>query len=284
MPRTSWDRISEDVFAGSDFEFAMRRVLSSGWRNPGGQRLAGIEELVEMVRRRRLEQLNRYNLESVFDDIRERLDGILSQERKTIRERLDTVEEGSAKNILEKIAQPKLDKLDDLSPEPGSALKELQDYEWMDSGAEQKYRELMDELQRQVADTYFQNLDQGLRSMTGENMERVKDMLHDLNQMLRERERRQGARFRGLHGQAWRPLRRSQAQEPRRAGGPDVAADGEDGVDAAVVVTGAAPAVAGHHRADHERRGPAGRAGGARPAPGLPHAAPPSWQPLLVLR
>ena len=182
------DRISEDVFAGSDFEFAMRRVLSSGWRNPGGQRLAGIEELVEMVRRRRLEQLNRYNLESVFDDIRERLDGILSQERKTIRERLDTVEEGSAKNILEKIAQPKLDKLDDLSPEPGTALKELQDYEWMDSGAEQKYRELMDELQRQVADTYFQNLDQGLRSMTGENMERVKDMLHDLNQMLRDRE------------------------------------------------------------------------------------------------
>src|SRR6202011_1078058 len=70
----------------------------------------------------------------------------------------------------------------------GTALKELKDYEWMDPGAEQKYRELMDELQQQVADTYFQNLDQGLRSMTGENMERVKDMLHDLNQMLRDRD------------------------------------------------------------------------------------------------
>jgi uncharacterized protein with von Willebrand factor type A (vWA) domain len=182
------NRISEDVFAGSDFEFAMRRVLSSGWRNPGGQRLAGIEELVEMVRRRRLEQLNRYNLESVFDDIRERLDGILSQERKTIRDRLETAKEETAKRILEKVARPKLDQLDRLSPEPGTALKELKDYEWMDPGAEEKYRELMDELQQQVADTYFQNLDQGLRSMTGENMERVKDMLHDLNQMLRDRD------------------------------------------------------------------------------------------------
>jgi uncharacterized protein with von Willebrand factor type A (vWA) domain len=182
------NRISEDVFAGSDFEFAMRRVLSSGWRNPGGQRLAGIEELVEMVRRRRLEQLNRYNLESVFDDIRERLDGILSEERNTIRDRLENAKEEAAKRILERVARPKLDQLDQLSPEPGAALKELKDYEWMDPGAEQKYRELMDELQQQVADTYFQNLDQGLRSMTGENMERVKDMLHDLNQMMRDRD------------------------------------------------------------------------------------------------
>src|SRR3984893_11740714 len=192
------NRISEDVFAGSDFEFAMRRVLSSGWRNPGGQRLAGIEELVEMVRRRRLEQLNRYNLESVFDDIRERLDGILSQERKTIRERLENAKEEAARRILEKVARPKLDQLDQLSPEPGTALKELKDYEWMDPGAEQKYRELMDELQQQVADTYFQNLDQGLRSMTGENMERVKDMLHDLNQMLRDRDAGRESDFDGF--------------------------------------------------------------------------------------
>ena len=58
----------------------------------------------------------------------------------------------------------------------------------MDSRAEQQYRELMDELQQQVADTYFQNLDEGIRSMTPEAQGRVRDMLHDLNQMLRDRE------------------------------------------------------------------------------------------------
>jgi uncharacterized protein with von Willebrand factor type A (vWA) domain len=183
------NRISEDVFAGSDFEFAMRRILSSGWRTNGGQRLAGIEELVEMVRRRRLSHLNRYNLESVFDDITERLDKIVSRERKTINERIkDTEEDSSARKILEKVARPKLRTLDDLSPEPGSALSELKDYEWMDPVAEQQYRELMDELQQQVAHTYFQNLDQGMRSMGPEAQSRIKDMLHDLNQMLRERD------------------------------------------------------------------------------------------------
>ncbi|GAC1332490.1 MAG: VWA domain-containing protein [Candidatus Dormibacteria bacterium] len=186
---TVMNRISEDVFAGSDFEFAMRRILSSGWRSPGEERLQGIEELVEQVRRRRLEHLNRFNLEGVFDDITERLDRILSQERRGIRERLEATEEGSAAHrILDKMAAPRLAKLERLSPEPGTALKELQDYEWMDPGAEQQYRQLMDELQQKVADTYFQNLDTGMRNMSPENMSAVREMVHDLNGMLRERD------------------------------------------------------------------------------------------------
>ena len=183
------NRISEDVFAGSDFEFAMRRILSSGWRTPGQQRLQGIEELVEQVRRRRLEQLNRFNLEGIFDDIAERLDRIISQERNAIRDRISATEpDSAARRILDKVAQPKLERLDSLTPEPGTALKELQDYEWMDSGAEQQYRELMDELQKKVAETYFQNINEGMRNMTHEGMSAMKDMIHDLNQMLRDRE------------------------------------------------------------------------------------------------
>lgn len=183
------NRISEDVFAGSDFEFAMRRILSSGWRTPGQDRLQGIEELVEQVRRRRLEKLNKFNLEGIFDDIQERLNRILSQERSAIRDRIAATEPGSAaRRILDKVAQSKLDRLESLTPEPGTALKELQDYEWMDSGAEQQYRELMDDLQKKVAETYFQNINEGMRNMTPENMSAVKDMLHDLNQMMRDRE------------------------------------------------------------------------------------------------
>src|SRR5438445_3797590 len=181
------DRLSEDIFSGSDFEFALRRAFNAGWRMPGGQRLQGLEELVDMVRRRRLEQLNRYNLEGVFDDIRERLDKILATERRAIRERLESAPEGSPKRILEKVATPKLKQLDELPPEPGSALRALQDYEWMDPGAEQKYRELMDELQRQVGETYFRNLNEGMQSLTPEAMTQVRSMLHDLNQMLRDR-------------------------------------------------------------------------------------------------
>ncbi|MGI8608998.1 MAG: VWA domain-containing protein [Candidatus Dormibacteria bacterium] len=183
------NRIAEDVFAGSDFEFAMRRILSSGWRGPGQQRLQGIEELVEQVRRRRLDHLNKFNLEGIFDEIAERLNRILSEERGAIRERMAATDpDSAARRILDKVAQPKLDRLDALPDEPGTALKDLQDYEWMDSGAEQQYRDLMDELQKKVAETYFQNINQGMRNMTPEGMSSMKDMLHDLNLMLRDRE------------------------------------------------------------------------------------------------
>ena len=132
--------------------------------------------------------MNRYNLESVFDDITERLDKIVSRERRSLRERVAEVEgTDPGRAMVEKVARPKLDQLDRLPLEAGDAIKELQDYEWMDPVAEQQYRELMDELQQQVADTYFQNLDQGLRSMTPEAMGQVAEMLHDLNQMLRQR-------------------------------------------------------------------------------------------------
>ncbi|HEV2038111.1 MAG TPA: hypothetical protein VGQ96_05830, partial [Candidatus Eremiobacteraceae bacterium] len=139
-----------------------------------------------MVRRRRLAQLNRYNLGAAFDEISERLNRILSRERGTISERVQNAEEG-AKGVVEKIAQSRLNQLEALSPEPGSALRELQDYEWMDSVAEQMYRDLMAELQQKISETFFENLNEGLRAMTPEATSRVTGMLHDLNQMLRER-------------------------------------------------------------------------------------------------
>jgi uncharacterized protein with von Willebrand factor type A (vWA) domain len=203
-PESVMDRVAEDIFAGSDFEFALRRVLSSGWRNPRGERMKGIEELVEQLRRRRLEQLNRYNLEGVFDDITERLDRILQTERRGIQERLENAEGETARRILDRVAAQHRAQLDRLPPEAGSALKQLQDYEWMDPGAEGMYRALMDELQQQVAQTYFQNLDQGLRNMTPGSMSRIREMLHDLNQMIRDREAGKDPdfeRFMGKHGE-----------------------------------------------------------------------------------
>ena len=181
------DRISEDVFSGSDFDFALRRILSGGWRSPRGERMQGIEELVEMLRRRRLQQLNRYNLESAFDDIRERLDKIVARERHALRDRIKETEGKPGGKVVEKVAKQRLEQLDRLPFEPGDALKDLQDYEWMDQVAEQQFRELMEELQQKVANTFFENLDQGLRSMSPEAMSRIGDMLHDLNQMLRQR-------------------------------------------------------------------------------------------------
>src|SRR5437588_2823222 len=82
-------RLSEDVFHGWDFESALRRMLSQGWRDRQGKRLMGLEEMMEQLRRRRQQQLERFNLDGVFKDIQEKLDNVLRTEREGITERLE---------------------------------------------------------------------------------------------------------------------------------------------------------------------------------------------------
>src|ERR1700680_93560 len=72
-----FDRLSEDVFHGWDFETALRRLLSQGWRDRQGRRFGGLEEMVAQLRGRRQQQLERYSLDSVFKDIEEKLDNVL---------------------------------------------------------------------------------------------------------------------------------------------------------------------------------------------------------------
>src|SRR2546425_10878093 len=84
-----FDRLSEDVFHGWDFETALRRLLSQGWRDKGGGRFHGLEELMEQLRKRRQDQLERYSLDGVFKDIEEKQDNVLRLERSGIEERLE---------------------------------------------------------------------------------------------------------------------------------------------------------------------------------------------------
>src|SRR5207248_8647 len=83
-----FDRLAEDLFQGGDFDYALHRLMSRGWRDRQGRRLPGFEEMMERLRQKRLQQLKRYNLNDVFGNIRERLNDILRRERQRIKERL----------------------------------------------------------------------------------------------------------------------------------------------------------------------------------------------------
>src|SRR6266568_1660599 len=68
-----FDRLAEDLFQGGDFDYALHRLMSRGWRDKQGRRLPGFEEMLERLRQKRLQQLKRYNLNDVFGNIREKL-------------------------------------------------------------------------------------------------------------------------------------------------------------------------------------------------------------------
>src|SRR5947207_1413087 len=60
---------------------ALRRMLQSGFRDQNGERLAGIRELLERLRRRRRDELERYDLGGVYDDIAQELRDVMDTER-----------------------------------------------------------------------------------------------------------------------------------------------------------------------------------------------------------
>jgi uncharacterized protein with von Willebrand factor type A (vWA) domain len=182
-----FDRLSEDVFHGWDFETALRRLLSQGWRDRDGRRFHGLEELMEQLRKRRQEQLERYSLDSVFKDIEEKLDHVLRLERSGIDERLQQAGDEQAHRILERIAAKRREQLDTLPQEPGAAIRELQAYEFMDQHAEQAFQRLLDEIKQGIVDTYFREMTQQLQSMSEQDMTVLREMVHDLNALVRQK-------------------------------------------------------------------------------------------------
>src|SRR6195256_6167106 len=85
-----------------------------------------------------------------------------------------------------------------LPPALAGRCRELQQYDWMDDAARQRFEELMEELKKQLLDSMFNQLQQGMSEMSPEQLARMKDMLAELNQMLEQRERGEEPDFAGF--------------------------------------------------------------------------------------
>ena len=196
---TLMDELSEDLLAHGDLWRALRNLLQRGVRGREGQGLEGLRQLMERLRDRRQENLERYNLDSIFDDIKERLCNVVQTERQGIDRRLQEARGQAAQDsgvdaeqkqklleMLEQRASRNRERLDNLPESPSGAIKELSDYEFMDPEAQRQFQELLDMLKQQMLQNYFQDLKQQLQGMTPQDMTGLGQMLADLNQMLQD--------------------------------------------------------------------------------------------------
>src|SRR5712691_9667870 len=92
------------------------------------------------------------------------------------------------RQMLEMIAKRKQDFLNQLPGDIPGQIKALSDYEFMDDEARQKFQELMSGLQQQMMQQFFQGMQQSLQNMSPEDIARMREMIRDLNKMLRERQ------------------------------------------------------------------------------------------------
>ena len=194
------DRLSNELLDHGDVWKALRDLMRQGMQDRQGQQMPGLKDLMEQMKNQRRQQLQQYNMDSVMDDIEERLEEILKTEREGIQRRLDEaghqIEDAEGperaqmeglKELLEQRAQRNLEKLDDLPESAGGAIKELMEYDFMDPEAQRMFQELLDVLRGQMAQNFSQDMMQNLQSMTPEDMAALREMLRQLNQMLQDK-------------------------------------------------------------------------------------------------
>ena len=181
-----FDQISEDVFHGWDVESALRRLLGHGWRDPSGQPMMGLEEMLDQLRKQRHRQLERFNLDGVFEDITERVSNVVRMERTGIGERLESADD-TGRSLLERVAEQRRAALDALPAEPSGAVRALRDYEFMDQHAEHAFAELLDDIQKRMADTYFSQISESLRNTSNQDLERIRHMSRALNALITQK-------------------------------------------------------------------------------------------------
>src|SRR5216683_2512616 len=209
------DALSDDYLEDGNLQQALRRLMQEGVRSQDGRRTMGLREMMQRMRNMREQQLNRYNMASgVMDDLREKLEEIKQLERQGIQHRLDDTSADSQqpaqqstseqpgdqsqdgddltpeqkRKMLEMIAKRKQEYLDKLPQDIPGQIKGLSEYDFMDDEAREKFNELMESLKQQMMQQFFQGMQQSLQNMTPEDIAKLREMIRDLNKMLRDRQ------------------------------------------------------------------------------------------------
>lgn len=195
------DELGEKLISHWDVDDALRRMQNGGLRDSQGRRLPSVQDLLQRLQQRRQEQFDKYNLGSMLDDVRRKLDDITEKERQGIQDKLDAAhqkagESGSElspevqqrllKNIEDR-AKQNLSRLDRLPPDMGGQIKELSNYDFMDEDAHKQFKELMDMLRKQTVETHGRDLMQGFKDIDAGAMAQMRHMVEALNQMLEQR-------------------------------------------------------------------------------------------------
>ena len=178
--------MANDLMEYGDLRWAMRNMLSRGMQIPQGGTMQGLRDMLKQMRERKKQQLERYDLSSIFDGFREKLDEILDMERSRIDEWLNKDPDDSdfSSDVLKNIAENNKQQLDQLPEDIASQIKTLEKYEFLNPDAQKQFLELLNDLRKAMANTFFKDIENMVSNLSDGDIARMKDMLKALNEML----------------------------------------------------------------------------------------------------
>jgi len=168
--RAALDEMGDAILSGSTPVHALRDLLKRGL--PDAQDRRGLDDMLREVRRRRRELRESGRLDGTLERARALLDKAIGQERAELFP--DPSDD----------ARLRESELDTLPEDTASAIQQLTPYEWRSGAARRTFEELRDLLRREVLDSQFRGMREALAHPDPAAMERVRQMMAELNAML----------------------------------------------------------------------------------------------------
>ena len=159
--------MSDELLSGYGPRWSLRELQRRGMTGR-----SGLDDMLRRVRQQRRRLERETDLSGPLREIRRKLDEVISTERRALNENLEVD------------ARMKEAMLDALPHHPAGAIRELTSYEFTSPEAARKFAELVEDLRREVLNSYFRDLSGAMRNLTPEDLGRLKDMLAELNDMI----------------------------------------------------------------------------------------------------
>ena len=184
--------IAESLLYHGDPSAALREFLARGLKREDGRDILGLREILERIRQRRREILDRFDPSGQAREIDEELRNIVETEREALSNFLDAASEsGDAERIkaAEDVYLSNQLELDSLPSSVAARMSALAEYPFVSPEAKQAYDRLAESLRSQFNDAFFNQARDALRSMGPEQLREQREMLADLNSLIEAHQR-----------------------------------------------------------------------------------------------
>jgi uncharacterized protein with von Willebrand factor type A (vWA) domain len=182
-----FEEMSDDLLAYGDLRGALRRLMNRGLTDPNGERLMGLQEMRKRLKERRQELLDRGDLGGVYKEIDDALNDIVDEERHAIEQSVRDAQKSSdtrRQENAQRAAEDRNFRLDMLPDDLAGKVRELSAYDFESQEAQQRFEQLMDKLRNQLAQQMIDQMSSAIQNMTPQDMQRMKEMMTALNEMI----------------------------------------------------------------------------------------------------
>jgi uncharacterized protein with von Willebrand factor type A (vWA) domain len=187
-----FEELTDDLLYHGDVNSALRRLMQQGMKDRNGERVQGLRELMDKLRQARQERLDRGDLGGVYKEIADELDDIVDEERHAIENATAEADRSGDERRAEnarRTAEDRNFRLDMLPDDLAGKVRELEAYDFESAEARQRFEQLMDKLKQQLMQQMVDQMSSAMQNMSPQDMQRMKDMLAALNEMIEKRER-----------------------------------------------------------------------------------------------